>query len=315
MKHIKGILIIFLLASLPSFAGEKVDQVLSVKTETPVTIENVRGSIIIEGWNKAQVAVSGELDEKTEKFIFEKNSAGILIKVVLPKQLGHDSYSREDGSNLVIKIPLNSPVNFDGVSTDVSLAHLNNNTNIKSISGNVKANSIKKYIEISTISGNITAKKLSGKIALTSISGDINSQDDGQYLHLENVSGNITAISTASKVQVNNVSGEITLKLAQVNDITLNTVSDDINVILALNPNATVKASSVSGDISLKFNGNLQASFRLTSKVNDDIINNITQDKVKKVKYGSGAKLNFDVGNTNASVHINTVSGGIIVSK
>jgi len=314
MNIIKTTFISLAFTSLSSIAGDKVDEVLSVKIDMPITIENVRGSISIEGWNKAQVSVKGELDDKTEKFVFEKNSDGISIKVIVPQHLGFDR-SSNNGSNLVIKVPTSSPVTFDGVSTHIKLNNLQNSTNIRSISGNVNANNLAKHIEVSTISGNITATKLSGKVTLTSISGDIKSKDNSQRLRLENVSGNITANSTANNVQTNNVSGETTLKLAHIDDITINSVSDDVKVELTLNPNASVKASSVSGDIYFKFNGSLNARFQLESNVNDDIINKLTQDIAKKAKYGPGAKLNFTVGKANANVHVNTVSGDIEVSK
>ncbi len=301
--------------ALSAFAGEKVDQQLNVAANSNITIENVRGKITITGWNKNEVSVTGELDEKAEKFIFEKNDNGILIKVVTPRDIGHGSYSNEDGSNLVINLPQNARVNFDGISTDVKAKNLQHGSELKSVSGDIVAVNLADHIEISTISGDINTIDLSGKISLNSVSGEISDKNSQGRLRIEAVSGNIAAISNANNVSAHAVSGEIKLNLQKVDELELNTVSDDVNVILSLNNDGIIKANSVSGDINLFFQNNVQASFRLSSSVNDDIVNKLTDKKAKTAKYGPGASLNFATGNGNGSVRINTVSGDIKVAK
>ena len=303
------------LFAIAAFAGEKVDKKLSVDANTNVTIENVRGEIAINGWSQNEITVKGELDEKTEKFVFEKTDNGILIKVVTPRDIGHGSYSDEDGSNLVINLPQNARVNFDGVSTDIQAKNLLKGSRIQSVSGSVKVKNLAERINISTVSGDINSKKLSGKISLHSVSGDINDKHSQGRLRIEAVSGNINSISSASTVSAHNVSGEINLNLQKVDELELDTVSDNGTVRLILNDNGSIKANSVSGDIALYFQNDVQASFRLNSSVNDDIVNKLTDKTAKTAKYGPGATLNFETGNGSAEVRIDTVSGDIKVAK
>jgi len=303
--------------ALSALAGEKVDKHLDVDANTNVTIENVRGDISIKGWSKNEISVKGELDDKAEKFIFEKTDNGVLIKVVTPRNLHNNwrSHDDEDGSNLVINLPKNSRVNFDGVSTDVKVKNLQHGSEIKSVSGNVEARNLAEHVEISTVSGEIDAVDLSGKIILASVSGDITDKNSQGRLRIEAVSGNIKSTSSATSVSAHAVSGKIKLTLQKVDELELNTVSDDMKASLHLNKDGVIKASSVSGNVALIFQNDVQASFRLSSSVNDDITNQLTDKKAKTAKYGPGATLNFETGNGNGSVRVTTVSGDIKVAK
>lgn len=301
--------------ALSALAGEKVDKHLNVDANTNVTIENVRGEIAIEGWSKNEIYVKGELDDKAEKFIFEKTDNGVLIKVVTPRNLVHGNYKDEDGSKLVINLPSNARVNFDGVSTDVNAKNLQHSSEIKSVSGDVNARNLADNVEISTVSGEIDTIDLSGKIVLTSVSGEITDTNSQGRLRIEAVSGNIKSTSSATSISAHAVSGEIMLNLQKVDELELNTVSDDVTVSLHLNKDGIIKASSVSGDVDLFFQNVIQANFRLSSSVNDDITNKLTKKKAKTAKYGPGATLNFETGNGNGSVRVTTVSGDIKVAK
>ena len=72
--------------------------------------------------------------------------------------------------------------------------------------------------------------------------------------------------------------------------------------------------SSISGDLALKLQKNVQASFRLSASAGGDIINKITGQKANKAKYGPSSKLQFETGSANANVRASTVSGAISVS-
>lgn len=52
------------ISSTFAFAGEKIDEVLSVSSNGKVIIENQRGDVKIKGWNKSEIKVTGELDDK-----------------------------------------------------------------------------------------------------------------------------------------------------------------------------------------------------------------------------------------------------------
>ncbi|MEW6981049.1 DUF4097 domain-containing protein [Colwelliaceae bacterium 6471] len=301
--------ITFASIAMASWAGERVNETLSAEGVTNINIENLRGQIAIIGWDKNEVALEGELDEQSKQLIFEKSGNRINVKVVVPRHLGNGK--NRDGSDLTVNIPKHLSVDFSGVSTDVTLSNLLGSTEIKSVSGNINANKLQHRIELGTVSGNITSNNLSGKISLSSVSGNIEDKHSNGEVKLKVVSGNIYSQSNATEVVANNISGNIELELAAVDDFSVTTVSGDLNANLSLNDSGVAKLSSVSGDIDIEFQKDIQASFRMHANAGGDLINRLTNDQAARAKYGPSSKLSFQVGNGSATVRANTVSGEI----
>jgi hypothetical protein len=299
--------------SLQSIAGEKVDKSLSVDGATNISVENLRGKVRILGWDKNEVSVTGELDDKAERFVFEKDGSLIKVKVVMPHHMNGSWH--EKGSNLVINVPRKLRLDFSGVSTDVTVEGLTKSTEVKSVSGNISVDSLSQLIDISSVSGDITSENLSGKINLSSVSGDIVDKKSQGRMTLKAVSGRLKTQTEASEVFVNTVSGEIDMILGGVDELIISTVSGDVEGILSLNTNGLIKMSSVSGDIDLGFTNDVQATFSMRSNAGGNLVNKITDDKAKHAKYGPSSKLNFETGNGKAAVKASTVSGRLKVFK
>ena len=324
-----------LLVSMSAFsiAGERVDQSLPTDGVNRITIDNPRGKVKIIGWDKASVSIAGELDDKAKKLIFEQKGSRIKIKVVVPNQHQYGHNNNRDGSNLTIKMPENIRMEFESIAGDVSVSELIAGTEIETVSGNIAANDLKEYLDfetvsgdieiesatgkvhLSSVSGNIDSSNLSGDIKLSTISGDIEDKNSQGQIQLKVVSGNIKSQSSASEVGVKNISGNTRLSLAEVDEFSASVVSGDLTASLELNNDGYVKASGVSGDISLEFQRDIQASFKLSATAGGDIDNDISSDKPVKAKYGPSRKLQFQTGNANGSVNVSTVSGEISLTK
>jgi len=314
MNTLKKITIVLLASiTLQAYAGEMVDKSMSAKGVNNVSIENLRGDVTIIGWDKKEVSVKGELDDKAERFVFEKQGSTIKIKVEMPHNNNHGWH--RGGSTLTVKIPKDSRMNFSGVSTDVILSNLTSSSEVHTVSGDIKATDLKKHVELSTVSGSVNSQNLSGKIRLSSVSGDIKDNNSQGRLILKVVSGDIESKSQASEVFVNNVSGGIELELDKVDEFEVSTVSGDVNSKLTLNDSGVAKLSSISGDIDIRFQSKVQANFRLNASAGGDLENELTNDKAKSAKYGPSSKLYFQTGDGSASFKANTVSGTIKLSS
>jgi len=298
--------------SLQSFAGETVDKTLAQGDASTVNVENLRGKVKMIGWDEDIISVQGEVDEKAEELIFEKDGTDINIKVVMPHRLkGHWG---EKGSDLIIKIPKQLKLSFVGVSTDVDVANFTKSVQVKTVSGQIEASSLQHYIELTSVSGDINSRDLSGKINLSTVSGDVKDRNSSGRLKMKAVSGTLNTKSSAEEVFANVVSGEIELFLSAVDDIHVSTVSGDIDGKLSLNDNGLLKMSSVSGDMDIEFLNNVQANFRMKSNASGDLVNRLTNDKAQHAKYGPSSKLYFKTGDGSASVKATTVSGSIKIS-
>lgn len=297
------------LSSHSSVAGEQVDKTLPLNNATTVAVENLSGKVQIIGWDKDNVHVKGELDDKAEKLVFEQVGSTINIMVDLP----HHSDWGSKGTNLTIHMPNNVRVNFEGVSSDVEIESFTHSVIAKTVSGNIKAKKLQQTIELSSVSGNIQTNDLKGKISLSVVSGNIDDENSTGRLELQAVSGEIEATSKANEVFVNNVSGNTDLVLSDVDELKLSTVNGDSEISLLLKTDGVVRASSVSGDVELDFQQNVEADFRLKANAGGDLTNKLTGQKSQEDKYGPSSKLYFETGNANGSVRVSTVSGDVVI--
>ena len=80
----------------PALAGERVDRMLSADNVSRLNIDNRRGEVKIVAWDKDEIKVTGELDDKVKKLIFEQSGSVVNLKVKVPNQ----------GNCTVIKIPV-----------------------------------------------------------------------------------------------------------------------------------------------------------------------------------------------------------------
>lgn len=303
-----AIALLFCLA-LPSFAGEKVNKSLPANNINDVTIENLRGEVTINGWDQAKVLLNGELDDETTGLVFEQRGSSIFIKVKMPRNLNNSR--NVSTSNITINMPENVRVNFSGVSSNVTLTNLQRGSEVNTVSGDIKANKLSEYVDLSSVSGNIISEQLAGKVSLSTVSGNIEDNQSSGRLQLKAVSGDIEANSQASEVFINNVSGDIEIELDAVDELVIATISGDVESELSLKQHATVKLSSISGNIEMKFTDKVSANFRLEANAGGDLVNKLTHDKAQRDKYGPSSRLYFQTGNGASSVRANTISGTI----
>lgn len=310
---IQLILLSVVLVSSMAYAGEKVSETLPLNDASKVIIENQRGQVNVIGSNDNFVSVEGELDDDAQAFIFEQSGATITIKVQMPNSKRNWGNNDKRGSILTITIPRQVRVGFNGVSSDIEISDFIQGVDIKTVSGEVSAKHLQKNIDINTISGDIESELLSGKVQLSTVSGDLDDEKSSGRLLIKSVSGSIKTTTNAKEVSAETVSGDIKLNLASIDELSVSSVSGDSDVSLLLNPQATVKLSSVSGEFTLKFAERTQANFALKTNAGGSIKNKITNDKAHRSKFGPNEKLSFTTGDGNGSVKVTTVSGDIIL--
>jgi len=301
------------IASLSTYAGERVDKSIDVDGASQVYIENQRGRVSIEGYSGSTLELTGTLDDKAEELIFKKQGNRVRVVVAVPRQNGYNN--NRNGSNLVLKVPRQLGINFEGVSSDVAISNIDSDVYIKTISGDISAQKLLSHADMNSVSGNIDASGLQGKINLHSVSGNITDKQSSGKLSITVVSGDIETQSSAQDIRLEAISGNIEAKLTSVSDLEMKTISGDADVILALEKQGTAKMSSVSGDYTLEFEGDIDADFRLKTNAGGNIKNRLTSDKATKGKYVPSSKLSFTVGDGSGSVRGSTVSGSFTLNK
>ncbi|MCF6194184.1 MAG: DUF4097 family beta strand repeat-containing protein [Kangiellaceae bacterium] len=280
--------------TLSSIAGEKIDKQLDVSATGEVEIHNTRGKIELQGWDKNVVRVKGELDNMTEKFVFNHNDGKTLIKVVLPKSYSTSKRSR--GSKLKIFVPLQVALYINGVSTDLDISNVQGG------------------VEINTVSGDAVLKNIAKRTYINSVSGDVDLNDVKGRIEISTVSGDVKAKVTATKISIAGVSSDITVKASSFDTAKIVTVSGDAHFYGSLLADGDLRMNNVSGDSFFHVRGELDARITLETGPGGDIVNKYSSDKPTSSFIGSES-LKFTSGEGSGTVRMHTVSGSIGLKK
>lgn len=277
---------LLVLAAATAHAGEAVDKTLDVKANGLVRIENVRGEISVDGWERDQVQVVGTLDDRAKALTFETVGATTTVRVETP-----DNLNRGEGSKLVIHVPQTSRVRVELVSAQLRLTNLKGGVDAKTVSGDIEAADVGDRIELATISGDITLGHGVGPTSFSSVSGDIKADAETSEIKIQTVSGGARVTSSA-----------------RVQELTMHSVSGDLEVSANLADGAHVKGSTTSGDIRLAINPDAGVVVEMKSTAGGGIRNTLTHDRPSR-DIGGSASLDLTLGNGQGGVELSTVSG------
>lgn len=209
-----GVLAVVLTAAISlTIAKEKVDKRLPAAKDGLVTIENVAGSVRVNGWERDEVEITGMLGKETKELVFTNTGSRTTIRVDVL------SHTRNlEGSDLVIQVPRSSRVEIIVISSTAAVAGLQGELSIDSVSGNVEAMGAVREAEVSTLSGTIQFRT-DGTLAkglFKSVSGKIDVAallDTAGRLEFETVSGPVDLRlpkRTSADFDVSSFSGDIT---------------------------------------------------------------------------------------------------------
>lgn len=272
-------------------SGEQINQSLSVDSKGIVFVDIPRGVVSVEGWDKPQVMVQGELDDTIKQLIFQTKQGKTLIKV--------DTQGKQhwgDVSSLKVFMPQKSQLRFKGVDTSFTITKLNN------------------HIEGKSISGNLVVANSSGKIKLSVVSGDINVFESSGLAKVESVSGTVNFSGGFEQAFLKSMSGDITADISGINKLMLKNVSGNTQISGQVKDQAQLKFTSVNGDINYRSTSVLNAECDLMSQFGGEIDNQFTDDLPIESSLHKKT-LNFVSGDGSGKLIMNTVTGSITIKK
>lgn len=294
----KGMLNLVALALLPvlstvASAGEPVNLSLDADAKGEVSIEVVRGDVTVIGWEQNKVSVEGTRDDKSERFVFERQGNTIRIEDEVPNNL-----NRGEGTKITVKIPRGNNLRVDLVSADLSVRDVAGRSDLASVSGNLKLD------------------KLGHEVDAESVSGDIELRGAGRDVSVESVSGNIYAHVTADRLRAESVSGDVKL----LNEGSLkrgefSSVSGDVRIESAITADTDIELESVSGNIELTARGEVNARIEAETGPGGDIVNQLTNDAPDEAEFTGAESLDIKVGNGGGRIQASVVSGEIAFRK
>ncbi|MBX5460472.1 MAG: DUF4097 family beta strand repeat protein [Steroidobacteraceae bacterium] len=281
---------LLLAACSSSFAAGKVfDRSAAADPQGSVEVSNVAGQVRIMGWDKAEVAVHGELDDNVERIEFSSNKGRTVVKVVLPRNCGNGC-----GADLEIRVPKQSELRVSTVSADLQT---------ENIIGVQRLN---------TVSGELTAHTAGANFDGRTVSGDLRVLGNGEpaETRVETVSGNATLQRVAGRVEATSVSGELHLEVDPAHNVRLRTTSGDVSFRGQLTGSGTLEAESVSGEVRLTTRAQEGFAYEASS-FSGDLDNCFGASAQSTSAFGPGSRLSGSRGEGKARVSVKTMSGDV----
>ncbi|MCP5104243.1 MAG: DUF4097 domain-containing protein, partial [bacterium] len=183
-------------------------------------------------------------------------------------------------------------------SGNFSASGLKSDIHAKIASGDVDVNDIKGKLDVNVASGDIDVKNADGKIAVKTASGDIKITDSKGIFKLKSASGSIEAVG-------------IVVKEASV----FKGVSGNVSVKFAKGGQYNLDLATVSGNITLDYNGNAVKGYFEFKGQKGNIHSAVPFDNKDTSKYSPFVKKYFKKGGDSPHVSLKTVSGKIEFKK
>jgi hypothetical protein len=270
-------------------AATSVDEHRAANPQGAVEIDNVAGSIDVQGWDKSEIAVTGTIGKDVERVEVTGEGNRTSIRVILPQ--GHHWGMRDGEAHLVIHVPANSSVAASMVSSDL------------------KVSAVRGGLELRTVSGNISGEG-GGDVHANAVSGDIHlTANSAKVIEVKAISGDIVLTGGNADVEASTVSGDAHLTLGTISRARFKTVSGNLSATLAAATDAQIEGESVSGDVKLEFASAPAADFDIQTISGE--IDNCFGPKPIESRHGPGARLTFKTGDSSARVRISSHSGDV----
>jgi hypothetical protein len=291
--------IAMLLLATPAFAATPINQSKPLAAEGSVSIENIKGRIVVRTWAQPEVRIAGSLGKGAEKLVVEGDGRNLRIEVKYPRGKrdggwmgwGHDDDI--EPTILEVTVPQKASLDIDSVSADVD---------VQQMAG--------RKLEVASVSGNVVVTASSpGQASFENVSGDTTLRITTDWVKAESVSGDISLQGGLNgEVQLETVSGNATLVARELDKLQFSSVSGDARLQTALAPGGVIRSETVSGGLVLSLAKNTSAQLEVES-FSGDIVSPV--GTIDREEYGPGKSLNAKLGQGQGRIQIESFSGDV----
>ena len=283
--NLKLLIAVLALAPLAALAGQMVDERWDIDANATVSIENIAGEIVVQGWDKNEAHLTGELGNSVEELEIDASNSSLQIEVINRNERNIDS------TELKLMVPRGASVDISAVSADVYVSRLDN-----------------EKLTASSVSGDVEVDASSQRVSIESVSGDVEFSGQAQRISAESVSGDLDLSGISGEISATAVSGDMELQTDLIESAKLETVSGDIVVNGEISDNGKLHAESMSGDVVILLPASQSGLFKAQSfsgRIYTDF------GSVDHAKHGPGSHLKYVEGSGGAEVRVESFSGNI----
>lgn len=296
MKIIRSLVFLAVaLVALPAMAADTpINQTHDLAPKAHLSVSNVAGAVIVQTWNKSEVAMTGSLGFNSKiEVTGDADDLSIKVKGLHESDSGWFHWSDDNMGATTLKLMVPAGVHLD----------------VDTVSARIDAKGLKGgKLDLHTVSGNVRLDATSPQVRIKSVSGEVTLEGTADHLSITTVSGDIHARQAVHNATAQSVSGDIHLGGGPLQEVQMESVSGDLNLDATLAADADADLHSTSGDIEVNLGGHAQISISANT-FSGDI--HSAYGTVHTPEYGPGSSLNARVGNGNATITLKTMSGDI----
>ena len=278
-------------------AGEQIKQIINVPSSGHLFIDIDRGSVEVQGWDKSEILVMGELDSDSQTLLIKNKGEKTLIKIKISDTSYRGYAHSSDGNELKVFVPQNLQIHFKGIDTDFNISGIEAGVEGKTINGELLINNVHISIKVSSISGDI---KVTGSYGIASV---------------ESIQGDTSIIGKFENVTLQSVTGDIWADITEIDNLSTNNVAGDTKLVGNLKKDAQVNMTSVKGDLHYEASGILNAECDVVSQFGGEIVNNLTTDLPKTSHMQQQQQLHFVSGDGSGTLVMKTINGKAIIDR
>ncbi len=286
-----------LVAAGSALAATPINQTRPLNADGQVSVDNVKGRIVVRTWAQPQVKITGSLGAGVEKLIVEGDGRSLRIEAKYPERHGWKLWANgndAEPSIIEVTVPQRASLDLNAVSADIDVQQTTGRKlAAESVSGEIRVTaSSPGEARIETVSGNAYLRITTAKASAETVSGDIDLQ------------GGLTG-----DVSLETVSGDMRLVANRIDSLRVDSVSGDATLQLDLTPTGSVKTDSVSGNVSLMLPRAVSARLHVetfSGDIRSDVGTVQKQD-------GPGRTLDVRLEEGQADIHLETFSGDVTV--
>jgi len=280
MNKTVNMLILICAAAGAAWASQSVNETIPVAPGSEISVENLAGSLTIEGWDGGMLEVTGTLGDGVERLDIDIDEDG---DVYLEVEFDEDYHGKQTRStDLTIRMPADSPLSVETVSASISVSGVRGGLDLETVSGAIQIRGLP-AVDVETAPSGSDVEAVSGRIEIGSVMGDIDAE---------------------------NVSGDIVISGGTLGDASMGTVSGNITCSAVPGPAGDVDMETMSGTITLLVDAGAVASYDV-STFSGAITNEIGPEPRRTSKYTPGKELSFNTGPGGPRISLESFSGAI----
>ena len=308
MTQVKTFILASLAITVAALADTAIDEVRTAGPKDNVEISNVKGRIEVEGWDRNEVRVTGNLGKNVERLEFERDGDDTEIRVVIPS-----NGWRVGDSNLVIRLPFGNEVRVECVSGSIEAKGIKADIELETVNGSVRATDCEGEIDAQSTSGSVKVLQCKGDVKAETISGSVEVEGDFGEVEASSTSGSVRVRTVRDEVRARSISGSVEVEGVAPREIEFQSNSGSVSYLGGLAPNAKLRASTHSGSVKLRLPADVSA--RVHAQTFSGSINNqLSNAEEERPSRGPGATLNTKLGDGSADIEASAFSGGVTLS-